>query len=155
MLSLSAVSIVSSEKILLVRGNAEEQLSSRMGERFGFILSYSWIDLFSGYKIVIPEKYILDNSKIAVIAGANEKEKFSEILIKFSKFKYLDYQSDPNKLFTEGGNCQAIALYLMETFNKNGFENGLILEPDHMHNWVKVGGIKYKVDLVRKTVEEV
>lgn len=143
--------------VVLVRGDVEQRLSSSMGESYGKVLGYSWIDLPFSYKLVKLDEYEFGKLDVPVVDLPDQRDKFSAIIDKFSNFDYVGSQSDPRLLFTAGGNCQAVSLYLYETFKANGFEAGLGLDlgRDHMYDWVIVNNQKYKVDLVNKVVEAI
>lgn len=141
--------------IKIVHGDVETTLQKNLGEDFGKVLSYEWVELFSDLKIVKLEEYSIPQSDIPVVDSSDEKKGFEEIVDKVIGYRYDASQSDPNKLFTEGGNCQAVSLYLYDTFAKNGYDVGLVLEPGHMYNWVKVDGKMWKVDLVKNKVEAI
>jgi hypothetical protein len=141
------------KSLILVHGNVEKELADRKGEDFGKVLSYQWVELGGDWNLV-KLKYYEPVKNAPIFSIKDERDKFEKI-IDSSKFSYKAAQSDPNLLFSAGGNCQAVSLYLYDTFKKNKLKTGLGLDLgiDHMYTWVIVNGIKYKVDLVNNVVE--
>lgn len=127
-------------------------LEKHLGESFGEVLSYDWLDM-GPLTVYFLHDYNLSPKNLPVINNISESEKFSAILDYFTTTTYIEDQSDPSKLLSVGGNCQAFSLFLRDTFKVNGLEAGLVLQPNHMYNWVVVEGVKYKVDVVDKIVE--
>lgn len=139
-------------KVTIAKGDPDLVLEERYGEKLGHIISYKWVELSGDYKIIIPEFYdIKDHYEIE---ASTEDDAFTEVVSKFADFTYLEHQSDPNKLFSEGGNCQAVSLYVYDTFKRAGYDTGLVLEESHMFPWVEINGVKYQVDLVKNIVKE-
>ena len=143
-------------RYLVTRGKPEQELAKQLGPRYGEMLSYNWLELPAGVKVVKVNFYEKEFQRLPVFNGSNENDTFEKIIDSVD-FVYDARQSNPKYLFTLGGNCQAVSLYLRDTFEKNGFSAGLVVDDglDHMYDWVKVGNKKYKVDLVKKIVEEI
>lgn len=135
---------------MLITGDVEKEVSQRLGEKFGEVMDYSWVEL-GGMKFVKLSYYTGTNSPI--VYEGEPSERFKSIIDNVNSFHYRVDQPDPNKL-GEGGNCQALSLYLRDTLEANGIKSGLVLDKgiDHMYVWAEIDGVKYNVDMVDKTV---
>ncbi len=74
----------------------------------------------------------------------------SDLFITLCTLDYNEFQSNPNILFQEGGNCQAFAIYVRAILTEMGYDNGFIPYSDHICNWVVLEDGIYRIDIVKK-----
>jgi hypothetical protein len=74
--------------------------------------------------------------------------KVFELIEILGECKYIEGQKDPARLFSEGGDCQALAVYFKTELDRLGLKNGFVASSDHVVNWIVVKGRLARVDIV-------
>lgn len=142
------------ERVLIVDscqdGTIENVLQNERAD-FYEIYDYKYISMKS--KTIVFIKKNFDENLPSFSGDLNSR--FMSCYDYVSKFTYVKNQSNPNKAKTEGGNCQALSLYLKYLLNKNNIDSKLEGTKDHVYLIVSLGNSNFKVDISNKIVEEV
>ena len=77
----------------------------------------------------------------------NEMDNVVMIHNTLTHIPYSRYQADPRKVFTDGGNCQAVTLLAKAYLDVAKIENELVTETHHMYNRVLIEGEWYILDI--------
>jgi hypothetical protein len=145
--------VVSGDKPKLVFSSSDN-LEEKLGNSYAYVLDYNVLKIGT-IKILIPN-YWDENVEIKNYEGI-EEEIFNKIITTVSTVKYDISQNNPSEIFTLGGNCQAISLYLIKQFRGNNLDAEPVLDKgiDHMYVKVKVRDKSYFVDMVEHTIRRV
>lgn len=118
------------------------------------VIGYDIIDL-KLFEIVKTEKIDFNKVPIKDIGSYNsESECIDKILEAIGDVNYNEAQSDPNKIDSMGGNCQAYTLLLETYLRKYQLESDIAFSNIHMYNVVRVDGVWYDLDLINSIMEK-
>lgn len=151
---MSLVYVLVSRNVLIVKGDSVEDFEISLGDKAAYALGYNAIGIGS-FSFVVPDYIDLDKLEVTKYDNIKSKQDvFSSIVSDLSGIEYEVNQSNPYKVFTEGGNCQAISLLLHKTLVENGIDADLVLDKGISHMYVKaeLEDKSYNVDLVKGSV---
>lgn len=140
--------------IVVAKGYSVEDLEVATGDKAAYALGYKAVGV-AGWSLALPDYVNLKDLEVPIFdPSLGDKQIFQGILDYTSDFKYVVDQADPHSLWTEGGNCQAVTLFLQKAFNENGIKTKLVLDNgiSHMYLMAKIGDQVFDVDLVEKKV---
>lgn len=146
--------MIAHERVLIVDycpsgTDVENCLSER--KDFYEIYDYKYFNI-SNKTIVIYDK---DFNKNLVKFNGDLNNRFKECYDYVNKFSYTKNQPNPNKVEEEGGNCQALSLYLKYLLEFNGIYSEMTGDLEHVYLIVDMDNSSYKVDISNKIIEEV
>lgn len=105
--------------------------------------SYNGIAFNNGYSLIFPKYYSLPK----VFTQDKDVE---NIFLELLELPYDINQLDPNKIWEEGGGCQAFSIYLRTAFTKLGLECGYFPSQEHVCLWLIYKNMLWRVDVVTK-----
>lgn len=145
---------IAHERVLIVDycpsgTDVENCLSER--KDFYEIYDYKYFNI-SNKTIVIYDKKFSEN---LIKFNGDLNDRFKECYDYVNKFSYTKNQSNPNRVKEEGGNCQALSLYLKYLLEFNGIYSEMTGDLEHVYLIVNINKSNYKIDIANKVIEEV
>ncbi|VYU43976.1 Uncharacterised protein [Clostridium paraputrificum] len=131
--------------------NIEQVIKETYEGRYYSIYDYKYITIGDKSIVLVKDKVSFKSPKFT----GDTSKKVSEIFNFVSEFEYSEFQSNPNKVLLEGGNCQALSIVFKEVCRNNQIACALVGTPNHVYNIVVIDDEYYKVDVVEKIIEKV
>lgn len=129
----------------------DETLEKKFGpEKFYEIYDYKYVTLG---KVIILRPYSEVTASLPVYDG-DSKSKFAQIVDYMRNFTYTQNQPNPNLVYKDGGNCQALSILFKKICLANSIDCYLAGSKTHVYDIVVVDGSKYNVDLSNSTIEK-